>query len=166
MTKLLPLQTVEHGLRRAISLLGDRGVEQAIKSELGLERSASLIRKCSDPDDTNHHLQVRYAVALDRACLASAGQAPLLETMQYMVTTNMNKPGASAEATESAVLKELAMLQAALGTVADRIIIAQSPDSPHDGQLTEAERHEIFEAIDVLERHAEVFKSIITHAES
>jgi hypothetical protein len=50
MTKLVALRSIEHGVRRAISILGDEGVTEAIKDLLGVRRSASLIRKCADPE--------------------------------------------------------------------------------------------------------------------
>ena len=65
MTKLVAIRSIEHAARRALTILGDDGVERAIEDVLGLKRSASLIRKCADPDDDSHHLQSRYAVALD-----------------------------------------------------------------------------------------------------
>ena len=38
MTKLVPLRTIEHGLRRALATLGERGSQQAIHDVLGIKR--------------------------------------------------------------------------------------------------------------------------------
>ena len=54
MTKLVAIRSIEHAARRALTILGDEGVEQAIEETLGLKRSASLIRKCADPDDDEY----------------------------------------------------------------------------------------------------------------
>ncbi len=85
MTKLVAIRTIEHATRRALTILGDDGVEQAIEDILGLKRSASLIRKCADPDDDGHHLQTRYAVALDGACRRAGELPPLLDAHSYLI---------------------------------------------------------------------------------
>ncbi len=85
MTKLVAIRTIEHAARRALAILGDDGVEQAIDDILGLKRSASLIRKCADPDDDGHHLQSRYAVALDVACRRAGQLPPLLDAHSYLI---------------------------------------------------------------------------------
>ena len=38
MTKLVAIRTIEHATRRALTILGDDGVEQAIEDILGLKR--------------------------------------------------------------------------------------------------------------------------------
>ncbi len=85
MTKPAPLRTIEHGLRRALAILEADGAKAAIQDLLGVERSASLLHKCADPDNDRHHLQLRYAVALDVACQKAGQLPPLLEVHRYLV---------------------------------------------------------------------------------
>ncbi|MDA7430005.1 hypothetical protein PGB28_16185 [Primorskyibacter aestuariivivens] len=161
MTKLMPLYTIEHGIRRAFALLGDAGVEQAIEEYLGLKRSASLIRKCGDADDDSHHLQLRYAIALDRACRREVGQSPLLECMAMQVSGAVDAAASSDPPSELTMLKEMLGLQVALGRLARDVTEALKDISPEGCALSEPERHKVFASIDELEIHLEAFKSVL-----
>lgn len=162
MTKLIPLQSIEHGIRRAFALLGDKGVERAITDYLGEPKSASLIRKCADPDDDRHHLQMRYAVALDRACNACARQSPLLESFTHLSRiSDPAAPGSESDAGGDIYL-EVVGLQAALGDLAHRITEATAAASDLADVISKREQHNIFRAIDVLEHQTQLFKSLIS----
>jgi len=164
MTKRMVLGSIEHGARRAFALLGNKGVEAAIRDRLGLARSGSLIRKCGDPDDDNHHLQLRYAVALDAAC-AEAGHAPPLLDVHRSLVERMAEPDAArGQASKETVVDAVIVLQAVLGDLAGKVRYAFDPESEDDGALTQSERHMIFEAIDRLEREAETLKKVIVAA--
>lgn len=161
MTKLMPLYTIEHSIRRAFSLLGDTGVEQAIEEHLGLRRSASLIRKCGDADDDRHHLQLRYAIALDRACRRKVGQSPLLECMAMQVSGAVDAKAMSNQPSELVMLQEMLGLQVALGRLARNVSEALQETSPAGCALTDVERHKVFDSINELEIHLETFKSVL-----
>ena len=161
MTKLMPLYTVEHGIRRAFAALGDTGVEQAIEDHLGLKRSASLIRKCGDPDDDSHHLQLRYAIALDRACRRKVGQSPLLECMAMQVSGAVDDQASAEQPSEIAMLREMLGLQVALGRLAREVTEALQENSPACCALSDLERHKVFDSIDELEIHLEAFKAAL-----
>ena len=63
MTKVLPLDSIENGIRQAIRSLGDQAATDALARFTGQRKSASLLRKCADPDDNRHNIQLRDAVA-------------------------------------------------------------------------------------------------------
>ena len=80
MTKLVPLGSIEHGIREALRHLSDDGASAAIEAYSGQRKSSSLLRKCADPDDERHHIQLRDAIALDRACMEQNHPPPLLRS--------------------------------------------------------------------------------------
>ena len=161
MTKLVPLRTIEHGLRRALATLGDEGAKEAIRDLLGLRRSTSLIRKCADPDHDRHHVQFRYAVALDVACKKAGQLPPLLEVHQYLVERYASAEPLEKQKSESMVLHAVLTLQAALGDLSQTVSEALHADSPGGIRLTNREKHEIHEALDAVNHQAEVIKTMI-----
>jgi Phage regulatory protein CII (CP76) len=161
MTKLVAIRTIEHGARRALAILGDDGVERAIEETLGLKRSASLIRKCADPDDDGHHLQSRYAVALDVGCHRAGQPPPLLDAHRYLIERHVGAAPDNGQAGEGRVQHAVLMLQAALGELSQTVGLAVHEDGPGGTRLTNREKHEIHEAIAAIDHKAEAIKRLI-----
>ena len=161
MTKLVPLRTIEHGLRRALAILGDDGAIKAIRDVLGIRRSAALIRKCADPDYDRHHVQFRYAVALDAACKKAGQLPPLLEVHQFLVERYAQAEPLEMNRNDSTVLHAVLTLQAALGNLSQTVSEALHTDSPGGIRLTNREKHEVHEALESVDNQAEVIKSMI-----
>ncbi len=164
MTKLVALRSIEHGARRAIAILGDQGVEGAIESHLGLRRSASLIRKCADPDEEGHHLQCRYAVALDVACRRLGELPPLLDVHRYLIDrhgSGGSGPEADGPPDERGVLHAVLGLQAALGSLSQTVDQAMHEEGPGGARLTNLEKHEIHEALEAVGRKTEAIKRLV-----
>jgi len=159
MTKLVPLQTIEHALRRALSILEIAGAQRAIYELLGVRRSASLLRKCADPDDDRHHLQFRYAVALDVGCATQGQQPPFLEVHRHLVERHGRTvpPGDGAARLVQAVLA----LQAALGDLSQTVSDGLHTDGPDGPRLTIHERHAIFETLAAIDHQTETTKRMI-----
>lgn len=162
MTKLVPLRTIEHALRRALATLGEKRAQQTIQDVLGLTRSNSMLRKCADPDDDRHHIQFRYAVALDIACARSGQLAPLLDVHRYLIERHAGHDSLAREAGgEGLILRAVLALQAALGDLSQSIGDALHAESPGGVELTNREKHEIYEALDVIHCEAETIKQMI-----
>ncbi len=161
MTKLVAIRTIEHAVRRALAILGDDGVEQAIEDILGLKRSASLIRKCADPDDDGHHLQSRYAVALDVACHRAGQLPPLLDAHRYLIERHSGAALSDGEPGDGRVQHAVLMLQAALGELSHTVGEAVHADSPGGVRLTNREKHEIHDAIAAIDHKVESIKRLI-----
>ena len=89
MTKAVLPNSFEHALRRVLLILGEAGAEEAILCGTGVRRSASLLRKCADVDDHRHQIQLRYASALDMACVAKGHLPPLLEAQKRLVAASL-----------------------------------------------------------------------------
>lgn len=159
MTKLAPLGSIEHGIRRVLEMLGEERVESAIQESLGIERSASLIRKCGDPDEDRHQIQMRYAIALDQACLAATGRTPLLEAYRAMLDSPLTLDR-NASVKED-ILQDVLTLQGALGDLSHKVRDAFSMDSLASDRLTGVERHAIYAAVETLQENAEHLKRIL-----
>ena len=162
MTKLVLLRSIEHGLRRALGTLGDEGAQQAIQDVLGVKRSSSMLRKCADPDDDRHHIQFRYAVALDIACERSGQLPPLLEVHRYLIESHeSDDPLPREPGGEGLILRAVLTLQTALGSLSQSIGDALHADSPGGIELTNREKHEIYEALDAIHHEAEAIKQMM-----
>lgn len=166
MTKIARLPSLELGLRQAFQTLGERGVEDAIGEYLGLHRSASLIRKCADPDDDTHNVQHRYSVAIDIASMHAGHLPPMLGAHQHLLdqcaTRTVQETNRPSDLS-AAVLRA----QAALGALARDVVEAQDPESPAGRELSDSERHRIFEAVRMLEEDiARIERSLVADRES
>jgi hypothetical protein len=161
MTKLVAIRTIEHDARRALAILGDDGVEQAIEEILGLKRSASLIRKCADPDDDGHHLQSRYAVVLDVACHRAGQLPPLLDAHGYLIERHIGAAPRDGQAGGGRVQHAVLMLQAALGALSQTVGEALHEEGPGGTRLTNREKHEIHEAIETIDHKVESIERLI-----
>lgn len=161
MTKLVAIRSIEHAARRALAILGDDGVERAIEDILGLKRSASLIRKCADPDDDGHHLQSRYAVALDVACHHAGEPPPMLDVHRYLIERHCGRAPGNAAFSEGRVQHAVLMLQAALGELSHTVGEALHEESPGGVRMTNREKHEIYDAIAAIDHKVELIKQLI-----
>lgn len=161
MTKLVPLRTIEHGLRRALSILDEDGACGAIEELSGVRRSASLLRKCADPDNDRHHLQLRYAIALDVACTRAINLAPLLEVYRYLVEHHAQGAPGIGRAMEAKLLRAVLGLQAALGELSQTVNEALHAESPGGRRLTNQERHAVHEALEAIDQESERIKRLL-----
>lgn len=71
--------SIKGAVQRALGLLGDQGVADATG------KSAALVRKWADPDADGHNIPAFQCVALDVACMAAAGEAPLTDALRALV---------------------------------------------------------------------------------
>ncbi len=127
----------------------------------GIGRSPSLIRKCADPDDDRHHLQLRYAIALDVACRETGHGPPLLEVHQHLVEEGALSPPHRGPVDQSEIVRAVLVLQAALGDLAHLVNASIGKESELAERLSERERHQIYEAIEGVEHEAEALKRLI-----
>jgi hypothetical protein len=161
MTKLVSLRSVEHGLRRALAILDDDAAQSAIREMAGVQRSVSLLRKCADPDNDRHHLQFRYAVALDTACARAGHIAPLLEVHRYLVEHYSGSTAEDWNEAESKLLHAVLNLQAALGDLSQTVSEGMQEEGPGGTRLTNREKHAIHEALEAIDYQTEAIKRSI-----
>lgn len=146
MTKAVLPNSFEHALRRVLLILGEAGAEEAILRGTGVRRSASLLRKCADADDQRHQIQLRYASALDMACVAKGHLPPLLEAQKRLVAAYL-ADGRDGVADAADLSRSLLDLQATLGGLA---AILRASAAPEGGPLREVDRLAIFRALETL----------------
>ena len=161
MTKLTVPNSIEHGIRRVLAILGDDGVEHALETAASSPRSASLIRKCGDPDNARHHLQLRYAIALDAACRSKGHLPPLLRTYQHLLDETQSDPISPPVEDGTEILYAAAMLHSTLSGLFDIIVEEFPPRQQTDAQIRLRERTKICDAIESLQAQAETLKRLV-----
>ncbi len=163
MTKLVPLRSIEHGLRRALATLDEDAAQAAIEEVTGVRRSVSLLRKCADPDNDRHHLQFRYAVALDIGCARAGHPSPLLEVHRYLVESHAGSAAEGWQAAEAKLLHAALNLQSALGDLSQTVSEGLHEEGPEGPRLSNREKHAIHEALEAIDQQSEAIKRSIAH---
>ncbi len=111
-----------------------------------VDRSASLIRKWSDPDH-GAVPSVRQALALDAAFVREAlGEPPILRAYEMQLVRWVSRRSE----TEVDLLRSALAVQAAVGDLSEAISEAMDPDSPAGKEISPGERAEILEVVERL----------------
>lgn len=159
MTKSVALGSIEHGLREAFRLIGIDSVAAAIELSSGQRKSASLLRKYADPDDSRHHLPLRDAVAIDAACLRAGHSAPLMEVHQFAVENHHRD---SVPNLPSADLCHLVLaIEAAAGAVAEAAL--QTLTCHNCVKPSHKRPDEIYRCLQELEAATAVLRKEVAH---
>jgi|GEM_PF-6947408 len=90
MTKIVQAISIEHAIRKALQRLGEAGASQALEAYSGQRKSVSLLRKCADPDNPRYNIQLRDAIALDRACIDANYPPPLRQAYDAALDDRQN----------------------------------------------------------------------------
>ena len=109
-------------------------------------KSASLIRRWSDPDD--HPMpRLEEALKLDIAYLeAGHGSAPIFEIYSLRLQTRDLSPKAAC------VVVAMLGLQTACGQLAEAVAAAKSPTGPGGARITQMELRKVMEGVDIVRR--------------
>ena len=118
MPKIRTPLTIEAGLDRAVGLMTAECVAQAIGKSVG------LVRKFADPDEEANNVQLRQAIAIDRACMTENGEAPLLAVYQRLID------GCDAPDSEEPIHELLLTLHVTAGRLTERLQAATAPGGP------------------------------------
>ena len=82
MVKIRKLASIEKGLEEIIKVLSEDEIKKAIN------KGASYVRKCSDPDKDSdgikRNIDHKDSVQLDLACVRKGISPPLLTSHQYL----------------------------------------------------------------------------------
>lgn len=130
MTKPRDICSIRAGLHRTLGILD----EPRIATATG--KSASLFRKCADPDNPRHRLQAEDALALDAACVVAGERPQILDAYRQALDARvaaLGGPGPHRALDPRTrmidVVRDLGSVAAAVGSaLADRVI------SPEDAQ--------------------------------
>lgn len=130
MTKPRDICSIRAGLHRALGILN----EERIAAATG--KSASLFRKCADPDNPRHRLQAEDALALDAACVVAGERPQIFEAYRQALDARVAALGGprphrpvDPHVRMVEVMRDLGAVAAAIGSaLADRSV------SPEEAQ--------------------------------
>jgi hypothetical protein len=139
MTKPREICSIRAGLHRALGLLDDGRIAAATG------KSASLFRKCADPDNPRHRLQAEDALALDAACVRAGERPQILDSYRQALDARIAALGdarphraADPHRRLGEVLRELGLVAQCVGAAGDAAGL--SPEEAHrcSGQIDRA----------------------------
>ena len=87
MTKPRDICSIRAGLHRTLGILDEERVAAATG------KSASLFRKCADPDNPRHRLQAEDALALDAACVVAGERPQIFESYRQALDVRVASLG-------------------------------------------------------------------------
>ncbi|MBL0930024.1 MAG: hypothetical protein IBJ15_07880 [Alphaproteobacteria bacterium] len=128
MTKPRDIASIRAGLHRALGLLP----EERIAAATG--KSASLFRKCADPDNKRHRLQAEDAVALDAACVVAGERAHILESYRQALDARVAELGGPCAHRATDPLRRVAQATRELGAIAGAVAETEQPLTPETTQ--------------------------------
>lgn len=130
MTKPRDIASIRAGLHRALGLLDETRIVAATG------KSASLFRKCADPDNPRHRLQAEDAVALDAACVIAGERPQILEAYRQALDARVAEQGGPRLHRALDPLRRLADATRDMGSVAQAVADAavERPLTPETAQ--------------------------------
>jgi hypothetical protein len=130
MTKPRDIASIRAGLHRALGALEETRVTTATG------KSASLFRKCADPDNPRHRLQAEDAVAIDAACVTAGERPHILESYRLALDAKVSEQGGARLPRPLDPLRRLADAARDMGGVAQSVAEAagERPLSPETAQ--------------------------------
>lgn len=143
MTKPRDIASIRAGLHRALGALD----ENRILAATG--KSASLFRKCADPDNRRHRLQAEDAVALDAACMIAGERPHILEAYRLALDARIEAQGGSRRHAAIDPLRRLADATQEMGGVA-RTVAEASTETPLSPETAQRAAGAIDRALDTL----------------
>ena len=150
MAKPRKISSIEHGLSEAIKQLKSKVIEEVTG------KSESFIRKCSDPD-LDQQLDHRDAVKIDRACIERGLSPYLLNAHRYIIEKEFEK-----FKPENNDINELLIRFTILhGQLMEAIKSAKNPGGERGADISKAEKKDIFDAFEKLERKILKIKTTI-----
>jgi hypothetical protein len=146
MVKIRKLASIEKGLEEITRVLTEEEIKKAIN------KGASYIRKCSDPDPDSdgikRNIDHKDSVELDRACVSKGFAPPLLTAHQFIIDQEKSKLSSDELNDVSRMLVKFSILEGELNKF---VIEATDPSSPGGEKMTDLEKKKIFDSIKKIE---------------
>ena len=143
------ISSIESGLAEAIRLLKDKGIEESTG------KSASFIRKCSDPG-LDQQIDHKDSLKIDQYSIRHNKGHPMLTTHQYIIGKELQKIDSINDIDD--LLVKFTILQ---GKLMGKIKSATDPVGEKGKNISHAEKKDIFSALHDLERKLSEIKQII-----
>lgn len=142
MVKIRKIASVENGIMQVLNILSDEEILEAIG------KTSSYLRKCSNPDDPQRHIDHHDSIKLDIACIKKGKAPPLLSSHQYIVTNVSDSLDSHKHNDIDEMLVKSTILHGKLTEVVKQ---AENEKSDKGIQISKLEKKEIMEAIKNLE---------------
>ena len=142
MVKIRKTASVENGIMQVLNILSDEEILEAIG------KTSSYLRKCSNPDDPQRHIDHHDSIKLDIACIKKGKAPPLLNSHQYIVTNVSDSLDSHKHNDIDEMLVKSTILHGKLTEVVKQ---AENEKSDQGIQISKLEKKEIMEAIKNLE---------------
>ena len=145
MPKIRKIASIERGLEEVIQALTDEEIKQTIN------KGASYVRKCSDPqpdnDGVKRNITQADSVKLDIKCIEKGISPPLLTAHQFIIDQAKSEHKTNLGEVNEMLVK-FSILEGELNKV---VIQATDPTSPGGEKIDDLEKKKVFEAIKNIE---------------
>ena len=134
--------SIENGIMRVLNILNDEEILAAIG------KTSSYLRKCSNPNDPDRHIDHNDSVRLDLACIKKGKAPPLLRAHEYIVANVAD----NLESHKLNDIDEMLVKSTILhGKLTEVVKQAEDPKSDAGEEISKLEKKKIIEAIKNLE---------------
>ena len=134
--------SIENGIMRVLKILNDEEIQEAIG------KTSSFLRKCSNPNDPDRHIDHNDSIKLDIACIKKGKAPPLLIAHEYIVANVAD----NLESHKLNDIDEMLVKSTILhGKLTEVVKQAEDPKSDQGIEISKLEKKKIMEAIKNLE---------------
>ena len=134
--------SIENGIMQVLKILDEDEIQAAIG------KSASYLRKCSNPNDLDRHIDHHDSIKLDIACIKKGKAPPLIRAHEYIVANVAD----NLESHKLNDIDEMLVKSTILhGKLTEVVKQAEDPKSDQGIEISKLEKKKIMEAIKNLE---------------
>ena len=134
--------SIENGIMRVLKILNDEEIQAAIG------KTSSYLRKCSNPNDPDRHIDHNDSIKLDIACIKKGKAPTLLRAHEYIVSNVAD----NLESDKLNDIDEMLVKSTILhGKLTEVVKLAEDPKSDEGKEISKLEKKKIIEAIKNLE---------------
>mgnify|MGYP005755822013 FL=1 len=142
MAKIRKTASIENGIMQVLSILNEDEIQNAIG------KSSSYLRKCSNPDDLQRHIDHNDSIKLDIECIKKGKAPPLFIAHEYIVINESENSDNHKQNDIDEMLVKSTILHGKLTEVVKK---AEDPKSDKGVDISKLEKKEIMESIKNLE---------------
>ena len=142
MVTIRKVAPIENGIMQVLKILTDDEIFDAIG------KTSSYLRKCSNPNDPDRHIDHHDSIKLDIACIKKGKAPPLLRSHEYIIANVADNLESHKLNDIDAMLVKSTILHGKLFEVVKQ---AEDPKSDKGKEISKIEKKEIMEAIKNLE---------------
>ena len=134
--------SIENGIMRVLKILNDEEIQEAIG------KTSSFLRKCSNPNDPDRHIDHNDSIKLDIACIKKGKAPPLFVAHEYIVINESDNLDSHKQNDIDEMLVKSTILH---GKLTEVVKLSEDPKSDKGIEISKLEKKEIMEAIKNLE---------------